>query len=149
MKMKKIFDFLEQYYFPIILFVVFLVVIFFISKKYFYDPEQYSIVRYDKFQKLQMCTFDKKVIDISNKDGITSINLYSKSFQANEDIINFSDDLKIKCSYQFRNNEWYIKKQNIKLCTKDEAIKDISYFIEIINKNLKEQENIEKSWEKK
>lgn len=146
---KKIFDFLEQYYFYIILFVVFLVAIFFISKKFIYESGQYSIVGYDKFQKLQMCTFDKRVIDISNKDGITSINLYSKSFQANEDIINFSDDLKIKCSYQFRNNEWYIKKQNIKLCTKDEAIKDISYFIEIINKNLKEQENIEKSWEKK
>ncbi len=146
---KKIFDFLEQYYFYIILFVVFLVAIFFISKKFIYESGQYSIVGYDKFQKLQMCTLDKRVIDISNKDGITSINLYSKSFQAKEDIINFSDDLKIKCSYQFSNNEWYIKKQNIKLCTKDEAIKDISYFIEIINKNLKEQENIEKSWEKK
>lgn len=149
MKMKKIFDFFEQYYFYIIPFVVFLVIVFFISIKYFYVPEQYSIVGYDKFQKLQMCTLDKRVIDISNKDGITSINLYSKSFQDKEDIINFSDDLKIKCSYQFSNNEWYIKKQNIKLCTKDEAIKDISYFIEIINKNLKEQENIEKSWEKK
>ncbi len=146
---KKIFDFLEQYYFYIILFVVFLVAIFFISKKFIYESGQYSIVGYDKFQKLQMCTLDKRVIDISNKDGITSINLYSKSFQDKEDIINFSDDLKIKCSYQFSNNEWYIKKQNIKLCTKDEAIKDISYFIEIINKNLKEQENIEKSWEKK
>ena len=126
-----------------------MVIVFFISIKYFNVQEQYSIVGYDKFIKLQMCTLDKRIIDISNKDGITSINLYSKSFQDKEDIINFSDDLKIKCSYQFSNNEWYIKKQNIKHCTKDEAIKDISYFIEIINKNLKEQENIEKSWEKK
>ncbi len=149
MKIKKIFDFLEQYYFPIILFVVFMVVIFFISKKYFYDPEQYSIVGYDKFQKLQMCTLDKRVIDIADKDGITTINLYSKSFQVKEDIFNFSDDLKIKCTYQFKNNEWYIKQKNIKLCTKDEAIKDISYFIETINKKLKEQESIEKSWDKK
>lgn len=147
--MKRVFDFLEQYYFYIILSFLSLIAIFFISKKYFYETEQYLIVGYDKFQKLQMCTLDKRVIDISNKDGITSINLYSKSFHVKEDIINFTDDLKFKCSYQFRNNEWYIKKQNIKLCTKDEAIKDISYFIEIINKNLKEQENIEKSWDKK
>ena len=147
--MKRVFDFLEQYYFYIILSFLSLIAIFFIYKKYFYETEQYLIVGYDKFQKLQMCTLDKRIIDISNKDGITSINLYSKSFLLKEDIIDFTDDLKIKCSYQFGNNQWYIKKQNIKLCTKDEAIKDISYFIEIINKNLKEQENIEKSWEKK
>ncbi len=147
--MKRVFDFLEQYYFYIILSFLSLIAIFFIYKKYFYETEQYLIVGYDKFQKLQMCTLDKRIIDISNKDGITSINLYSKSFLLKEDIIDFTDDLKIKCSYQFGNNQWYIKKQNIKLCTKDEAIKDISYFIEIINKNLKEQENIEKSWDKK
>lgn len=147
--MKRVFDFLEQYYFYIILSFLSLIAIFFIYKKYFYETEQYLIVGYDKFQKLQMCTLDKRIIDISNKDGITSINLYSKSFLLKEDIIDFTDDLKIKCSYQFGNNQWYIKKQNIKLCTTDEAIKDISYFIEIINKNLKEQENIEKSWDKK
>ena len=61
MMMNKIFDFFEQYYFYIIPFVVFLVIVFFISIKYFNVQEQYSIVGYDKFIKLQMCTLDKNI----------------------------------------------------------------------------------------
>lgn len=148
MMIKKIFDSLEQYYFPTILSFIFFMALFFIFTKYFSEPSEYHIVKYDKFKKLEMSTLNKIVIDISTKEKITNIDLYPSSLWFKKDIISFTDDLEINCSYQFKNNEWYIKKQGIKTCTKDEAINNIGHFIETINKNVKEQKNIEKSWEK-
>ncbi len=145
----KFFNYLKQNYHFLMTFLIILIVVGFSYTKHYIEVNQNIVIETDKFQKLQNYNLSKSEVNIYSKDGRTSIDVYLKAFLDKKTIANFSEDSNIKCSYQFSNNVWLIKKQDMNLCTKDEAIRDINNLIEIVNKKLKDKEDIEKSWEKK
>ena len=61
----------------------------------------------------------------------------------------FRIDLNLKCSYIFAKNSWYIKKDDMVKCSKDEAKSEIKHIVLNITDVFIQDKMIKDSWENK
>lgn len=53
---------------------------------------------------------------------------------------------KLKCNYVHTERKWYIKKSDLELCSKDNAISEIEHILENVALYRKNKEYIRNSW---